>query len=300
MEIIPIAFDSLGTRGMATYVETKDVKIFIDPGVSLAPIRYSLPPHPIELKRLDEHWREIVKLASKSDVLIITHYHYDHYNVWENLEIYDGKTVLIKHPTENINYSQKERSAFFLGQIKDRPKKLEYADGKKYQFGKTKLEFSKAVFHGTNNRLGYVIEVLVDDGDYKFIHSSDVEGPSVSDQAEFILTNKPNLVFSDGPLSYIIYRFGMQAMRNSVDNMIKIIETCPLDAFITDHHFLRDLRWKDKITKVFEVAEKKKVKLQTAAEFLGKETEMLEAHRKDLFKEYPGMKYEMKKKMFED
>lgn len=31
MKIIPIAFDSLGTRGMATYVETKDVKIFIDP-----------------------------------------------------------------------------------------------------------------------------------------------------------------------------------------------------------------------------------------------------------------------------
>jgi hypothetical protein len=300
MKVIPIAFDSLGTRGMATYVETKDVKIFIDPGVSLAPIRYSLPPHPIELKKLDEHWKEIVKLAKQSDVLIITHYHYDHHNPWDDLEIYDGKTVLIKHPTENINFSQKGRSAFFLEQIKGRPKKLEYADGKKYQFGKTKLEFSKAVFHGTNNRLGYVIEVLVDDGDYKFIHSSDVEGPSVSDQAEFILKNKPNLVFSDGPLSYIIYRFGMQAMRNSIENMIKIIETCPLEAFITDHHFLRDLRWKDKISKVFEVAEKKKVKLQTAAEFAGKDVEMLEAHRKDLFKEHPGMKFEMKKKMFED
>jgi hypothetical protein len=300
MKIIPIAFDSLGTRGMATYVETKDVKIFIDPGVSLAPIRYSLPPHAIELKRLDEHWKEIVKLAKQSDVLIITHYHYDHHNPWENLEIYDGKTVLIKHPTENINFSQKGRSAFFLDQIKNRPKKLEYADGKKYQFGKTKLEFSKAVFHGTNNRLGYVIEVLVDDGNYKFIHSSDVEGPNNLPQLEFILSNKPNLVFSDGPLSYIIYRFGMQAMRNSVENMIKIIETCPLDAFITDHHFLRDLRWKDKIQKVFEVANKKKVKLQTAAEFAGKDVEMLEAHRKDLFKEHPGMKFEMKKKMFED
>ena len=69
MKIIPITFDSLGTRGMATYVETKDVKIFIDPGVSLAPIRYSLPPHPLELKRLDEHWNEIVKLAKKAEVL---------------------------------------------------------------------------------------------------------------------------------------------------------------------------------------------------------------------------------------
>jgi len=233
-------------------------------------------------------------------VLIITHYHYDHHNPWENLEIYKGKTVLIKHPTENINYSQKGRAAFFLEQIKDLPKKLEYADGKKYQFGKTKLEFSNAVFHGTNPRLGFVIEVLINDGKFKFIHTSDVEGPNNKPQLDFILENKPNLVFSDGPLSYIIYRFGNKAMQNSVDYMIKIIETCPLEAFITDHHFLRDLKWRERIAKVFEVADKKKVKLQTAAEFLGKETEMLEAHRKDLFKEYPGMKFEMKKKMFED
>jgi hypothetical protein len=283
---------------MATYVETDDVKIFIDPGVSLAPIRFSLPPHPIELKRLDEHWTEIVKLAKKSDVLIITHYHYDHYNPNENLEIYDGKTVLIKHPTENINFSQKGRSAFFLDQIKDRPQKIEYADGKKYQFGNTKLEFC-TVFHGTNSRLGFVNEVFVDDG-FKFIHTSDVEGPNNDAQAEFILEKKPNLLFSDGPLSYIMYRFGTKAMNSSVENMIKIISKCPLEAFITDHHFLRDLKWMDKIAKAFEVAEKKKVKLETAAEFAGKDVKMLEAHRKDLFKEHPGMKFEMKKKMFED
>jgi hypothetical protein len=298
MKIIPIAFDSLGTRGMATYVETDDVKILIDPGVSLAPIRFGLGPHPLELKRLDEHWNEIVKLAKKAEVLIITHYHYDHHNPWENLEIYDGKTVLIKHPTENINFSQKGRSAFFLDQIKDRPKKLEYADGKKYQFGKTKLEFSKAVFHGTNPRLGFVIEVFVDDG-FKFLHTSDVEGPNNDAQAEFILEKKPNLVFSDGPLSYIMYRFGTKAMNSSVENMIKIIEACPLESFITDHHFLRDLRWKDKISKVFEVAEKKKIKLETAAEYLGKDVDMLEAHRKELFQKYPGMKVETKK-MFEE
>jgi hypothetical protein len=250
------------------------------------------------LKRLGEHWNEIVKLAKKSEVLIITHYHYDHHNPWENLEIYDGKTVLIKHPTENINYSQKGRSAFFLEQIKDRPKKLEYADGKKYQFGDTKLEFC-TVFHGTNPRLGFVNEVFVDDV-FKFIHTSDVEGPNSDEQTGFILDKKPNLVFSDGPLSYIMYRFGTKAMNSSVENMIKIIEKCPLEAFITDHHFLRDLRWRDKIQKVFEVAEKKKVKVGTVADYLGKPIDMLEAHRKELFQKYPDMKVTVRKKMFED
>jgi len=300
MEITPIAFDSLGTRGMATYVETKDVKIFIDPAVSLAPIRFSLPPHPIELQRLNEHWKNIVKFAHKSDILIITHWHYDHHSPWEDLDIYKNKIVLVKHPTEKINYSQKGRSAYFLEQIKGLPKKLEYADGKEFQFGRTKIKLSSPVSHGPSTRLGYVFEVLVDDGGFKFIHTSDVEGPCTSDQTDFILENKPNLVFSDGPLSYIMYRFGTKAMNSSVENMIKIISKCPLEAFITDHHFLRDLRWRDKISKVFEVAEKKKVKLETAAEFAGKNVEMLEAHRKDLFKEHPDMKFEMKKKMFEE
>jgi predicted metallo-beta-lactamase superfamily hydrolase len=54
MKIVPIAFDSLGVRSMATYVETNDVKIVIDPGVSVSPDRYSLPPHRMELDRRRE------------------------------------------------------------------------------------------------------------------------------------------------------------------------------------------------------------------------------------------------------
>jgi len=37
MKVLPVAFDSFGARSMATYVETKDVKIFIDPAVALSP-----------------------------------------------------------------------------------------------------------------------------------------------------------------------------------------------------------------------------------------------------------------------
>ena len=299
MKITPIASDSMGVRSMCTQVITNDVNILIDPSVSLAPIRQNLPPHAIELQRMDETWKKILKLSKESDIIIITHYHFDHFS-WDEPNQFKDKILLIKHPTEKINYSQKGRAAYFLEQIKNLPKKLEYADGREFQFGKTKIKLSPPVFHGPSSKLGYVFEVLVDDGTYKFIYSSDVEGPCMSDQTAFILENKPNLVFSDGPLSYIMYRFGTKAMNSSVENMIKIIEKCPLEAFITDHHFLRDLRWKDKISKVFEVAEKKKVKLQTAAEFVGKDVEMLEAHRKELFQKYPDMKVAVKKKMFEE
>ncbi|MEM5882792.1 MAG: MBL fold metallo-hydrolase [Candidatus Aenigmatarchaeota archaeon] len=300
MEILPIAFDSLGTRSMATFVETDDIKILIDPGVSLAPVRYGLPPHALELKKLDESWEKIVKLASDSDILIITHYHYDHHNPWENLEIYKNKIVLIKHPTEKINFSQKGRAKYFLEQIKNLPKKLEFCDGKEFKFGRTRIKFSQPVFHGTNPKLGYVTEVLIENSEYKFLHTSDIEGPTQKEQVDFIIENKPNLVFLDGPLSYMIYRFGLENLEISIQNMIKIIGACPLESLIVEHHFLRDLNWKEKISKVYEFAERKKIKVQCVAEFLNKSVEMLEAKRKELYKKYPGMTYESKRKIMEE
>ncbi len=156
MNIIPIAADSLGTRSMATFVETGDCKIFIDPAVSLAPRRYGLPPHPTEYKRMEEHWGNIKIYARKADVLIVTHYHYDHHD--PNFpDLYEDKTVLIKHPRENINRSQLGRAAIFLKQIEGMPEKLEFVDGKEFSFGNTTIRFSDAVFHGTGKLLGYVV-----------------------------------------------------------------------------------------------------------------------------------------------
>ncbi|MBN2421741.1 hypothetical protein JXB41_00820 [Candidatus Woesearchaeota archaeon] len=284
MKIIPLAFDSLGTRSMCTFVETKDAKIIIGPSVALGPKRYNLPPHKKELQKLEKHWKTIVKYAKISDILIITHYHYDHHNPEECLEMYKNKTVLIKHPTEKINLSQKKRAKYFLNKIKGLAKKIEYADKNKFKFGKTKIEFSPAVEHGTNSKLGYVTEVLIDDG-YKLIHSSDVEGPALDNQTDFILKNKPNLLILDGPLSYMLgYRYSYESLNSSIRNMIKIINKCPLDSIIIDHHFLRDLKWKEHLSEVFNAAEKKKIKLQTAAEYASKKINTLEAHRKELYK----------------
>lgn len=288
MKIKPVASDSMGTRSMATYVETKDVKIFIDPGVALGPSRYGLPPHPLELEKLDKHWKEVVKYASKAEIIVVTHYHYDHHSPWENLEIYDEKIVLVKHPTLKINLSQKGRAAFFLQTIQDGPKKLEYCDGKEYVFGGTKLKFSGPVYHGTNPKLGFVVEVLIDDGEEKFLFTSDVEGPSIKDQIDFIVENKPNIVYLDGPMTYMLgYRFSFKSLEESVKAMVKIIKNCPLNTFIVDHHLLRDLEWKEKIGEAVKIAKKRKVKLETAANFAGKPLDMLEARRKELYEKHP-------------
>ena len=285
-KIVPLAFDSFGVRSMATFVETSDLKILIDPGVSLAPLRYGLEPHPLELQRLNETWETIKQYAEDSDVLIVTHYHYDHHDP-NHPELYKAKRVFIKHPTENINKSQRNRAAFFLEAIKGLPKKIEISDGNTFLLGKTRIAFSKAVCHGTNPRLGYVTEVSIKSNNEKFLHTSDVEGPSLEEQIKFILEEKPDVLFVDGPMTYMLgYRYSFKSLEISNNNLVKAMRETGLQTLVLDHHFLRDLKYKTRIKPVYEAAEKYDVKVLTAAEFCGRKIEMLEALRKELYAKY--------------
>ncbi len=277
MKIIPLAFDSLGTRSMATFVKT-DIKILIDPSAALGPSRYGLPPHPKEVKRLEEHLKIIKKHTKKCDVLIVTHYHYDHHN--PNIpEIFTNKIALVKHPKEKINASQKGRASYFLRLIK--PKVLEYADGKTFEFKNTKIKFSPPVFHGTNSRLGYVIEVCIEYQGEKFLHTSDVEGPAIKEQADFILKEKPDVIFIDGPMTYMLgYRYSVQNYQKALENLKEIAKIC--ETLVLDHHLLRDINWRGKIKEIEKIKH-----VMSAAEFAGKKEELLEARRKELYETDP-------------
>ena len=71
MKIIPLAFESLGVRSMATFVET-DQKILIDPGTSIAPKRFGYPPWKNEFEALYESRTRIKEYAEKADVMTIS------------------------------------------------------------------------------------------------------------------------------------------------------------------------------------------------------------------------------------
>ena len=295
MQVVPIASDSLGVRSMCTQVITDDVKILIDPSVAIAPKRFGRPPHAMEINRMNELWEKILGLSKESDILIITHYHLDHYSLDEPSQFKD-KLLYIKHPFENINFSQRTRAWNFLKTIKDIPKKIEHSDGKEVKFGNTLLKFSKAVYHGNSNKLGYITEVFIQEGKDKFLYTSDTEGPCVEDQMNFILENKPNIIFCDGPLSYLLgWKFSDEDLKKSIENMKKIISEVKPKIFIIDHHLLREGKWKETIKEVLELAEKKGTKIQTVAEFLGKPIDQLEVRRAKLFKEFPNMEATPKK-----
>ena len=294
--IIPLAFDSFGVRSMATFIETEDARILIDPGVALAPLRYGLEPHFLEWQRLDETWDAIKRYAENADVLIVTHYHYDHHDP-DYPEIYRGKSVFIKHPTENINRSQMERAETFLAAVEGLPKKIEFSDGRSFQLGETQITFSRAVCHGTNPRLGYVTEVSIKSGNEKFLHTSDVEGPSLEDQIDFILKEKPNVLFVDGPMTYMLgYRYSYKSLEISNNNLVRAVRETNLNTLVLDHHFLRDLNYKMRIKPVYAEAEKRGVKVVTAAEFSGRKIEMLEALRKELYAKYGEKEFKVERR----
>jgi predicted metallo-beta-lactamase superfamily hydrolase len=283
LSVKPLAFDSFGVRSMATFVETDDIAVLIDPGVSLAPSRYGLPPHLIEEQRMNERWEDIKDHAARSDVLIVTHYHYDHHDP-EEPEVYKGKIVYIKHPKEKINKSQAGRASHFLTQLDELPTSLDIADGNEFKHGSTVIKFSPPVYHGTNPKLGYVVEVSISCGGKKMLFTSDVEGPSVADQAEFIIQENPDLLILDGPMTYMLgFRYSRKSLALSIENINRIITETSVKSILVEHHFMRDFKYKERITEVYDYAAENDVKVITAAEYLGREVEMLEARRKELY-----------------
>jgi len=276
MKILPLASESLGVRSLATYVETDSHKILIDPSAALGPSRYGLPPAKEELIALEESKKKIKEFARKADILIITHYHYDHYDPDENF--YNGKKVLAKDINSKINKSQTERGTVFRDIIKDSCD-LIYADNKKFNLDDIEIKFSEPFPHGpVGSRLGFVIMCSIIDKNFKLLFASDTQGP-VSDEATgYILNEKPDLLIIDGPPTYFLgYKFSERDFLKSKENLTRI-STELNSKIILDHHLLRDLKYKERFKELYETN-----RVCSMAEYVGLENNLLEAHRKELW-----------------
>jgi len=303
LKIVPLAAESLGVRSMCTFVETPDLRILLDAGVSLCPNRFGLPPHPLEFKAIIQSRRRIAEAAEKADVVTLSHYHFDHhtpsYEDWlcnwtaadeTAKQIYEGKVVLMKNPKEWINFSQRRRGWVFQKTGGKHAKKLEVADGRTFTFGKTTIKFSEPVPHGPeNSALGWVLMATIEFKGERFLFAPDVQGPISAKTIEKMVAEKPQLVMVGGPPSYLAgFRVNEKEFLSGMANLEKLVEIVPYT--ILEHHLLRDENWREKTAKVFEKAEKIGHKVLTAAEFLGLDNNFLEAARKRLFVEKPPSK----------
>jgi predicted metallo-beta-lactamase superfamily hydrolase len=298
VRIVPLAAESFGVRSMCTYVETSDVRILLDAGVSLCPNRFGLPPHPREFKAIVECRRRIAEAAEKADIVTLSHYHFDHhtpsYEDWlcnwteadkTARQIYEGKVVLLKNPKEKINFSQRRRGWVFQKTGGKHTKRIEVADGKTFLYGDARIRFSEPVYHGPENSvLGWVLMVTVECQNEKFMFAPDVQGPMSLSTLRIIVEEKPRLLMIGGPPLYLEnFRVDSEQIGVGLRNLEKIVEVVP--CIILEHHILRDENWRKKAANIFEKARKIGHRVLTAAEYMGEKNAFLEAMRKRLFTE---------------
>jgi predicted metallo-beta-lactamase superfamily hydrolase len=118
--------------------------------------------------------------------------------------------------------------------------------------------------------LGYVTMVSISDGSERFLYTSDVEGPSLDEQAKFMIDSKPDVIICDGPMTYMLgYKYPASALEASERNLIDIVERCKLKTLVLDHHFLRDLNWRERMPDLLSRCEELGTEFMTAAELAG-------------------------------
>ncbi len=292
MKITPLAFESLGVRSMATFIET-DQKILVDPGTSLGPKRFGLPPWKTEFDALHETRASIQKYARSADIITISHYHHDHftpYSLGRYLdsspryaeEIYQNKKMFIKNPESNINKNQEGRARKLLKNLKHINRDINFSDGNSFQVRDTQINFSNALPHGSHrSKLGFLVATTIRFKDETVMHASDVQGPIYDETKDYILQENPDILILSGPPLYLFgFALSKEDIKNARANLTDLCREIP--QVVVDHHLLRDLSGLDFIK---SVQKETKNKVLTASELIGKKPNLLEARRKEFYLE---------------
>lgn len=290
MKIVPVAFDSMGIRSMCTFVQTEKLNILIDPGIALARRRLGYPPTNIELNTFQLFKRKILDFARRSDVIIITHYHYDHYipSLDETFEeIYADKIVLCKNRKTKLNFRQRTQGKQFELSVKRICKEFHFIDGNTFDFGKVKIKCSPPVWHGIErSSFGYVIMLTIQAEKQKLLFSSDVMGPISKENTAYILKENPDTIILCGPPTHLLgYDLPLNHLDMVKQNVKMIIKKTKAKEIIYDHYILRDKNYMKYYKPWKKLAKRYKKRFLTGAEYMNMPIRQLEAKREEIYNE---------------
>lgn len=273
MEIVPLGSETLGVRSFSVYVETDDLKVVIDPGLSVVKLKKGYPPTPFEIRALKEIKKSIYKFCDKSDLIIITHYHFDHFFL--DSEVYKNKLIYIKDPDLFISDSQKKRAKELIKIFDDKSIRYEIAKGEKI-YNKTKIVFSPIFPHGIDEKMGGVVSVFIQ-SDKKFFYSSDVLGFCLDDVVNYLMNLDPDIIFFDGPID--------EVLPLSIKNIEKLTNFFDRKIWLMDHHPFRNLDYRDIFRDLFYIFEKKGIELYNFAKWLNLKERLFEGEREIFYEE---------------
>ena len=279
MKIVPLAADSLGVRSMATYVEAGSTGLLIDPGATLAPARYGLPPSQEEWEALRRANDRISAYATRARYVFLSHYHEDHFR--SDPASYAGRVVLAKDPRRMVTGAQARRAQALWGVLQGQAT-VQAADGAGLRTLDLELKVSPPLPHGAEGTpLGHVVALSVEDpreGE-RFVFASDVQGPLSAVAAAWLIRARPTTLYLSGPPSYVERELGATTIDRAIDNLRRILDATGCRV-IMDHHAVRDPRFSTRFERLWETG-----RVVTAAAHLGLEAQPLEARRDRLWAE---------------
>ncbi|HEY7648315.1 MAG TPA: hypothetical protein VID04_04860 [Methylomirabilota bacterium] len=277
MKIVPLAAESLGVRSMATFVEVAGTGILIDPGATLAPSRFGLPPAEGEWDALRRANDRISAYALRASLVFVSHYHEDHFR--SDPVSYAGRMVLAKDPRRMVQGLQARRGAELWRALAGRAH-LEAADSVRRQEAALTLEGSPPLAHGLEgSTLGYLVALTVVDHAERerFVFASDVQGPLSPVAAAWIIRQQPTLLYLAGPPSYMEHAVGAEVIARGIDHLRRIIAATGCRV-IMDHYALRDAHWRERFGALLETG-----RVTSAAGYLGVPEATLESQRRELW-----------------
>ena len=277
MKVIPLAADSLGVRSMATYVEVADTGILIDPGATLAPSRFNLPPATEEWDAFRRANDRISAYAARASMIFVSHYHDDHFR--SDPSTYVGRTVLAKDPHRMVS-GQQARRATELWTMLEAQARPTVADGYERREHVLEMRVSPPLPHGIEGTtLGYVVALLVADRAERerFVFASDVQGPLSAVAAGWLIQQRPTLLYLAGPPSYIEREVGTPVIERGIDNLLRVIDATGCRV-IMDHHAVREAAFGARFERLWSTK-----RVVTAAEHVGLPIAALESQRRQLW-----------------
>jgi predicted metallo-beta-lactamase superfamily hydrolase len=277
VNVIPLAADSLGVRSMATYVECGQTRILIDPGATMAPNRFGLPPADEAWEALRRANDRISAYVLRAGMIFLSHYHEDHFR--HDPGLYRGRTVWAKDARRMINPRQAQRASELWKSI-ERDCRLDAAEGRVLETPEARLSASPPLAHGTEGTgLGYVVALTVTDlrEGKRFVHASDVQGPLSAVAAAYLIRERPDLLYLSGPPTYLESQLGPALIDHGVEQLLRVIDQTGCRV-ILDHHALRAEGYRDRLRSLWATG-----RVVTAAGFLGLEDAPLESRRRRLW-----------------
>lgn len=264
-----VAFDSLGVKGMCTRIETPDVVVTIDPGVSAQTAEFPLPEQERQ-KLLSDYTQLVRESCARSPVLVISHYHLDHFIDARDPGVYSGKIIFAKS-LHDLPQKQKETARRFFKIIDGLPKEVIWADGRRFKFKKTEIGFSSPIWHGkADAEPGRVIMTEVKRGKECILISSDVAGPIEPEVSEAVWRIRPRVAVIDGYPSFLQSApTGDIDLLKSIINLCRILSLPELKTLILDHHSARDYRYPAFYKLLYQKVQKLKKNFGTVAELAG-------------------------------